>query len=77
MNDLILSLLQALVEVIFTMTGRGLWGLVGLRPYDIVAMISGMIFGPSWPYSRTPGCTARKLKAGLPTRVPADALLPK
>lgn len=44
MNDLILSLLQALVEVIFTMTGRGLWGLVGLRPYDIVAMISGMIF---------------------------------
>ena len=44
MNDLILSLFQALVEVIFTMTGRGLWGLVGLRPYDIVAMISGMIF---------------------------------
>ncbi|HEX7881704.1 MAG TPA: hypothetical protein VF499_03085 [Afipia sp.] len=44
MNDLVLSLLQALVEVIFTKTGRGLWGLVGLRPYDIVAMISGMIF---------------------------------
>ncbi|WP_076859740.1 hypothetical protein [Bradyrhizobium mercantei] len=44
MNDLIQSLLQPLVEMFFTKTGRGLWGLVGLRPYDVVAMISGMIF---------------------------------
>ncbi|MGY3527532.1 MULTISPECIES: hypothetical protein [Bradyrhizobium] len=37
-------LVQALVETIFTKTGRGLWGLLGLRPHDVVAMISGMIF---------------------------------
>jgi len=38
------DIIQALVEAFFTKTGRGLWGLVGLRPYDIVAMISGMLF---------------------------------
>ncbi|WP_157860958.1 hypothetical protein [Bradyrhizobium viridifuturi] len=37
-------LIQALIEAIFTKTGRGLWGLVGVPPYEIVAMISGMIF---------------------------------
>ncbi|WP_157863341.1 hypothetical protein [Bradyrhizobium tropiciagri] len=58
MNDLILDVLQALVETIFTRTGRGLWGLVGLRPYNIVSIISGMLFWGAvflFVYSKTHG----------------------
>jgi len=43
-DGLIRFVVEALVEAVLTKTGRGLWGLVGLRPYDLVAMFSGMMF---------------------------------
>ncbi|NEU99690.1 hypothetical protein [Bradyrhizobium uaiense] len=43
-DSLIRLLVQALFEAVCTKTGRGLWGLVGLRPHDLVSMFSGMIF---------------------------------
>lgn len=47
-GTLIDSLVRTLAEMLFdaflTKTGRGLCGLVGQRPHDLVAMFSGMIF---------------------------------
>ncbi|MBR0895164.1 hypothetical protein JQ616_09420 [Bradyrhizobium tropiciagri] len=43
-DGLIRFLVEALVEAVLTKTGRGLWGLFGLRPHDLVSMFSGVIF---------------------------------
>ncbi|WP_456723151.1 MULTISPECIES: hypothetical protein [unclassified Bradyrhizobium] len=43
-DGLVRDLAEMLFDAFLTKTGRGLWGLVGLRPHDLVAMFSGMIF---------------------------------
>ncbi|QOZ34400.1 hypothetical protein [Bradyrhizobium sp. CCBAU 53421] len=57
-DSLIRFLLGTLVEMVLTRTGRGLWGLVGLRPHDLISMFSGMIFWGAvflFVYSKTHG----------------------
>ncbi|HEX7923980.1 MAG TPA: hypothetical protein VF583_23680 [Bradyrhizobium sp.] len=43
-DSLVRGLAEMLFDAFLTKTGRGLWGLVGLRPHDLVSMFSGMIF---------------------------------
>ncbi|WP_298363246.1 hypothetical protein [uncultured Bradyrhizobium sp.] len=43
-DSLVRGLAEMLFDAFLTKTGRGLWGLVGLRPHDLVAMFCGMIF---------------------------------
>ncbi|WP_342722028.1 hypothetical protein AAFG07_22170 [Bradyrhizobium sp. B097] len=43
-DGLVRGLGELVLDAFLTKTGRGLWGLAGLKPHDLVSMFSGMIF---------------------------------
>jgi hypothetical protein len=43
-DGLVRTTVETLFDAVFTKTGRGLWGLIGQRPHDIVSMFTGMLF---------------------------------
>ncbi|WP_375774757.1 hypothetical protein ACE103_21110 [Bradyrhizobium sp. ma5] len=43
-DSLVRGLAEMLFDAFLTKTGRGLWGIVGLRPHDLVSMFSELMF---------------------------------